>query len=90
MITVKQIENAVGHIADTVGKNRQGQIVIRRGYFFRNGCDSEKYANRISETLEAAGIKAKIVDSGEKWKPFIGGASTANSSHWYVILETAE
>lgn len=86
MTTVKQIKDATNYSADTVSKNKAGQIVLRKGYFYRHGVTGEIFANRVSDLLTAAGIAFTVVDSGDVWKPFRGGATTANSSHLFVTI----
>ncbi len=34
--------------------------------------------------VRAAFPQAVVLDSGEVWKPFVGGAPLAKSSHWFV------
>ena len=80
-ITAKEIKDAMFCRADTVGKNKAGNFMIRRGFFYRNGMDSQKFATAV---MEALGDRVKLVDCGEVWKPFRGGATTANSSHFWA------
>ena len=75
------------HLADTVGTNKAGNIVARHGYFYRHGNDEEKFANRISESLKSAGIEHEVVDKGDHWAPFRGGASVAQGSHFTLKLD---
>lgn len=85
MTTVKQIKDAMNYAVDTVGKNKAGQIVLRKGYFYRNGT-VDGFVNQVFKALTAAGIVFTVVDSGDVWKPFRGGASTANQSHFFVTI----
>ena len=64
---------------DTLSQ-RDGVFTLRRGFFYRHGND----ANKIAAKVQAALPDAMIVDRGEVWKPFRGGASVAQGSHWYV------
>jgi len=82
MLTVKQVRDAVQFSADSVGKRKDGKIVVRRGYFYRHGMDSAKFTSIISKLVPAA----VVVDSGDKWTAFNGGASVANQSHFWVVL----
>jgi hypothetical protein len=65
---------------------KDGVITLRWGFFYTHGMTADKKA----ETVKAKFPSARIIDSGEVWKPFRGGTSIANSSHWYVkfLLET--
>ncbi len=65
--------------ADTISR-KDDVITIRRGFFYTNGFTAEKLEQRV----RAAYPSAQIVDSGEIWKTFRGGASVAQSSHWFV------
>jgi hypothetical protein len=80
---VHLIRDAVAAVIgfDSIGKNKEGNIVIRRGFFYRNGASAEAYRERVSAELRAAGIKHTVIDSGEK-----GSASVGNSSHWWVEI----
>ena len=86
MVTVKQVRAALSHHADSIGKNKEGAIVIRKGFFYRNGNSSEKFTYMVDNALREAGLSFKIVRDGEKYAPFRGGATVAQSSHWYVEL----
>jgi hypothetical protein len=86
MVTVKQVRAALQSNVDSVGKNKVGGIVVRRGFFYRNGMSSEKFTDFIDFKLREAGLSFKIVRDGEHYAPFRGGATVAQSSHWYVEL----
>lgn len=65
---------------DSIGRNKAGEFVARREFFYRHGHTSDNLAADILAALPSA----TILQHGENWKPFRGGASTANSSHWFV------
>jgi hypothetical protein len=73
---VRLIRDAVTAVIgfDSIGKNKEGNIVIRRGFFHRNGASAEAYRERVSAELNEAGIKHTVIDIGEK------------SSHWWVEI----
>lgn len=79
---------ASGHF-DTIGVKKGGNIVVRRGYYYRNGMDSAKFADTIARLVAAKNIPLVVADHGDQWKAFSGGASVANSSHFWVELTTA-
>ena len=83
-VTIKQVREALGSHADSIGKNKVGAIVVRRGFFYRNGMSSEKFTYFVDHKLRDAGLTFKIVRDGEHYASFRGGASVANQSHWYV------
>jgi hypothetical protein len=52
----------------------------RSGFFYTMGKSSEGYANKVLQVFP----DAKILQHEEIWRPFKGGASVANSSHFCV------
>jgi hypothetical protein len=56
---------------------------VRCGFFYRMGKTADTYRDRVLEVYPSA----KIISFGEVYKPFRGGASVANSSHWYVVFQ---
>ena len=72
----------------TASRRQNGDIVVRRGYFYRNGKTAEDLERHVRNLLDQAGFEGKyhIVESGDMWKPFKGGASVANQSHWFTVI----
>ena len=71
--------------ADVVGKNKAGNFVVRRGFFYTNGKTAEDYRAQVEQQLgKVDGMR--VVGCGEVWKAFRGGASTAQQSHWWVEI----
>jgi len=65
--------------ADDISLNKN-VITVRRAFFYTMGKTADDYVRRVlSEYPEA-----KIIDKGEVWKPFKGGASVKTQSHWFV------
>lgn len=63
---------------------RNGEFTVRKGYFYRAGGSSERFEQSVSAQLDRLGIKHTIIDNGDQWAPFKGGASVANQSHYWV------
>jgi len=82
---MKHIKTALEMVADTVGKNK-GEIVARRGFFYRHGMTSEKFADRVNAALEKAGVPERVREHGEKWAAFRGGQTVAQGSHFWVKI----
>lgn len=55
----------------------------RRGYYYRHGQTAQGFVNKVLDAIPGV----KIIDSGDIWKPFKGGASLAQQSHFYVTFE---
>lgn len=73
--------------ADTIGRDKDGNIVLRWEFFYTHGCTSEKKAEMVQKFLADQKLPATVVDHGEHYAAFRGGASTRNSSHWWVKVE---
>lgn len=71
--------------ADTISK-RNGVYTARKEFFYTKGKTAADFVKRVTDAYPGA----KILDSGEVWKPFKGGATTANSSHWFVKFTLSE
>lgn len=57
---------------------KKGVWMVRRGFFYSHGMTSRDLADKV----EKAGFS--VIAHGEVWKPFRGGASVAQQSHWWV------
>ena len=64
---------------DTISR-KENIYTVRKEYFYRFGKDEDTIVEKILVLFPTA----KIIDKGDHFAPFRGGASTANSSHWYV------
>lgn len=72
----------------TASRKPNGDIIARRSYFYRNGKTAEDFEQHVRKVLDAACFEGKyhVVESGDVWKAFKGGASVANQSHWFTII----
>ena len=86
MLTVKQVRSVLAGYADSIGKNKDGHIVLRRGFFYTNGMSGEKFADSAIKRLAEAGIAVRLVEADCVWKAFRGGASVAQGSHFKAVL----
>jgi hypothetical protein len=77
MATIKEIKEKIHADAYSLKNN---VFTLRWGFFYKMGKTTELHRNKVLEAFP----DAVIVDSGEVWKPFRGGSSVANSSHWFV------
>ena len=87
MSTVKNALETGGVYPDVIGRNKAGNIMVRKGFFYTHGYTAEKFEASVKSALDKAGIKYEIVDRGEHWVAFRGGASTSQQSHWYVEIK---
>jgi len=83
---IKQVKEALEFTVDQVSKLKNGHIMVRKGYFYRGGMNADKLKNFVLTKLLENGIVANVIDYGDHWAAFIGGASVARQSHFYVEL----
>ncbi len=83
---IAQVRNALSYHADQVSKRKDGTIVIRKGFYYRQGKDAQDFFLKVGEVLKEAGVPCSVKDYGEKWTAFKGGSALAKSSHWWVEL----
>jgi hypothetical protein len=76
-MTTKQVRESLH--ADSVSQ-KDGVFTVRRGFFYTGGKTSEDFANAVKAVFPTA----VVIDSGEVWTPFRGGATVAKQSHWWV------
>jgi hypothetical protein len=76
-------------IADMISKDRAGNIIFRRSYFYRTG-SLDVFVNRIQSELNALGLVAKLVDSGDHWAKFKGGKGVKANCHYYAVFDVSK
>ncbi len=86
MLDIKKVREACFGLADQIGRKKNGNITLRRGFFYTNGMSSSKLAASAIKRLQDIGITATLVDHADVWKPFRGGSALRNQSHFYVEL----
>lgn len=77
MHTLKEIREKLDFDTYSV---RNGVFTVRKEFFYTHGVTAEHHVKKVLSVFP----DAKIVDCGEVWKPFRGGESTANNSHFFV------
>jgi len=76
-LTARQVGGQLA--ADQVTVNKK-VYTARTGFYFTHGMTED----RLVENILLAFPEAKVVGQGEVWKPFKGGATIRNQSHWWV------
>jgi len=74
-------------LPDTMAANKRGNLVLRWSFFYTMGRTAQRYVKAVTAALTDHGIPHTIVDSGEVWKAFSGGASVSQQSHFYVEVK---
>lgn len=77
MATLKEVKEKVSADSYSV---LAGVFTVREGFFYKHGKTTEDLRAKVLTAFPSAAI----IGSGEVFKAFRGGASIANSSHWYV------
>jgi hypothetical protein len=77
---VKEMFSENGIQCDMLSKNRNGNYVLRKGFFYTHGNSSDKIAEKIVSKFP----KIKIVDTWDKWVAFKGGHTLKQGSHFGV------
>lgn len=86
---MKKIKAELGHTADMVSRNRDGNFIARKGFFYRNGKSAEDYKNEVITKLNDRGIPATCVVYGDHWTSFRGGYKVNKQSHFYCEFKLA-
>lgn len=68
-------------------KDGDNVFIFRRGFFYSHGGTSEKFAAKVDSMLTNAGIDHKMLENGEHWAPFRGGAGVKASTHWWCKVQ---
>jgi len=76
--------------ADTVGKNKDGHVVFRFGFYYTNRRNAAMMATIVINEFAKIGVVVECVDCYEKWLPFKGGAPVSRQSHWGVVVKKKE
>lgn len=91
----KLFESAASGRIDGISASRKfpGEFTFMRGYFYTGGLDASKFGAQISNTLkqyfpeEMESGAIQYMSSENVWKPFKGGASIRNSSHFAATFK---
>jgi hypothetical protein len=85
----RAIRNALGTHVDSCASKQNGNVIVRRTFFYRHGVDAAMFRDHVVGCLTKADVKATVIDFGEHWAPFNGGARISRDSHWWVELKPA-
>jgi hypothetical protein len=74
---------------DQVSK-RKGIFKVYQGYFYTHGRSSDKLSHEVDARLTQAGIKHTMVDHGNHYADFRGGAPLSQQSHFWATFTVDE
>ena len=58
-------ENVDG--VDKIIRHKDGTFSLHRGFFYRHGMTSEKWAEKVSDRLKEANVDFEVVKHNEHW-----------------------
>ncbi len=76
-MTTKQVAELLG---TTDIRKSKGAFKFYRSYFYRHGMTPEHLVNKVKEKIP----NAVILDSGDHWAPFNGGAKSGSAKDSYL------
>jgi len=80
-MTIKQVEEAMSDArVNKISKLRNGNFKAYFGYHYTNSQTVEQKEELVKKYLP----NAEIIDSGDNWAPFKGGAPIQRQSHFWV------
>ncbi len=92
-ISITQLNDALYSIK--CAKKKNGNFIARKSFFYRQGLTTEVFVAAVKAKFPLKIVDKsydiEVMDCGQVWKPFKGGASIEKQSHWYVefkLLET--
>lgn len=83
MTTLKEVKEKLSFDTYSV---KNGVFTVRKAFFYTMGKRPSDYVAKIQTAFPSA----IILDYGEIWKPFRGGSTVANGSHWFVKFTLPE
>lgn len=86
-MTAPRLQEILG--VSHVSKHK-GVFKAYRGFFYRHGYNKDAFFARIDEELTKAGIEHTMIDCGELWAAFRGGAPVQKSSHFWATFTVTE
>lgn len=75
---------------DQVSKTKNGTLIFRQSYYYKMNRTADTFKHSISVQLSNLGLSFEVLNKGDIWKPFKGGASVKAQSHFYVEVKISE
>ena len=82
MNNTKQIKQTLGRIFDTFS-SKGGVYTIKKSYFYGFGKDGSALVDKVQQKLP----QAVIVDYGNHWHPFVGGAKPGSTKDSFYFCK---
>lgn len=69
---------------------RNGEWTVRQPFFYRHNGSPEGVWQKLVKLSGELNVTFTMIDMGEVWKPFKGGAPVTKQSHWFVKFRVVE
>jgi hypothetical protein len=69
---------------EMISKNKAGNFMFRKGYFYTMGMDEDKFAVNVEANIRKLGYSVQVIGCGNHWTPFNGRAPIQRQSHFWV------
>ena len=76
-----------GQFSDAIGRDADGNIRFMKGYFYKMGRTAQDFADNVSMSLSLADIDHEVVNVYDQFKPFRGGDTVRQGSHFGVLIK---
>lgn len=83
--TKKLIKENVSH--DAITFHKDGTFTVKHSYFYRHGMTTRTIAEKAMAQMDAIGIHATEVDSGDHFHAFVGGAKSGSAQDSYMWVK---
>ena len=82
---ISRVKSSV-YFADMCSRQKDGTIILRRGYYYGIFDCGENFAIACEKCLIEDGIAAKLVNFGNHYESFKGGKSVKHNSHYWCTF----
>ena len=83
---ISKIKSSI-YFADMISRQKDGTIIIRRGYYYGMFDSGENFAISCEKRLIGDGIPAKLINFGNHYESFKGGKNVKHNSHYWCLLK---
>lgn len=79
---ITQVEALLTDVSRTISL-RHGVFTVKKSYFYRNGMTAGGLWDRVQAKIAAA----QLVDCGDHWHEFVGGAKSGSAKDSYFWVK---
>ena len=55
---------------EMISKNKAGNFIFRKRYFYTKGMDEDKFAANVEVDIRKLGYSVQVIECGNHWTPF--------------------